>query len=187
MRRRDFLIGAAGVCGTVGCGSVLHPERCGQPHSRDIDWSIVALDGLGLLLFFVPGVVAFVVDFATGAIYLPADCCHGPHFPSHTPGYPPPPDFQPAYDVLPAPSPNPQASLRYDLKRLVVPREELTPQRIEQVVASHTGSPISLCREENRVSTLPKLGAYLHQCRRHQQDRRFGFGIKSFLERWQRA
>jgi hypothetical protein len=29
------------------------------------------LDGIGLLVFLVPGVIAFAVDFATGAIYLP--------------------------------------------------------------------------------------------------------------------
>lgn len=33
--------------------------------------SVILLDGLGLLVFFLPGVVAFAVDFATGAIYLP--------------------------------------------------------------------------------------------------------------------
>lgn len=57
--------------GASGCGTMLHSERRGQPHSDDIDWRIVALDGLCLLLFFVPGVVAFAVDFYTGAIYLP--------------------------------------------------------------------------------------------------------------------
>ena len=174
MRRREFLIGAAGVCGTVGCGSILHPERCGQPHSRDLDWKIVALDGLGLLLFFVPGVVAFVVDFWTGAIYLPpAPCPSGPYFPPQMPVYPPPP--------------GPHASMDYELKRIDMPRDELSKQRIEQVVANHTGCPISLCDEKNRVSPLPKLSDYLQQCRQHQQNRRFGFGIKAFLERWQRA
>jgi hypothetical protein len=34
---------------------------------------MVALDGVGLLFFFVPGIIAFAVDFMTGAIYLPAD------------------------------------------------------------------------------------------------------------------
>ena len=29
------------------------------------------LDGIGLLLFIIPGVIAFAVDFSTGAIYLP--------------------------------------------------------------------------------------------------------------------
>jgi len=32
---------------------------------------VVALDAIGLLFFFVPGVIAFAVDFVTGAIYLP--------------------------------------------------------------------------------------------------------------------
>src|SRR5687767_12449428 len=95
---------------TAGCGTILHTERCGQPHSRDLDWTIVALDGLGLLLFFVPGVVAFVVDFCTGAIYLPLEPCQQMPYPPAQPyGYPPPPDAsQPYYPVLPAP---PQASL----------------------------------------------------------------------------
>ncbi len=54
----------------VGCGTYLHPERKGQSGGR-LDPAIVAFDGLGLLLFIIPGVIAFVVDFSTGAIYLP--------------------------------------------------------------------------------------------------------------------
>lgn len=53
-----------------GCGTVLHPERRGQP-AGDLDWKIVALDAVGLLLFFIPGVIAFAVDFNNGTIYLP--------------------------------------------------------------------------------------------------------------------
>ena len=49
----------------------MHPERRGQPHSNQIDWRVAALGGFGLILFFVPGIVAFAVDFYTGAIYLP--------------------------------------------------------------------------------------------------------------------
>lgn len=56
---------------TTGCGTILHPERKGQPAGR-IDWTIAALDGLGLLMFFVPGVIAFAVDFNNGTIYLPS-------------------------------------------------------------------------------------------------------------------
>jgi hypothetical protein len=32
---------------------------------------VAILDGLGLLLFIVPGVIAFAVDFSNGTIYLP--------------------------------------------------------------------------------------------------------------------
>lgn len=56
---------------TSSCGAIIHPERVGQPRTGRLDTSIVLLDGLGLLFFFVPGVIAFVVDFGTGAIYLP--------------------------------------------------------------------------------------------------------------------
>ena len=54
----------------------MYPERRGQPAGR-LDWAVVLADGLGLLLFFVPGVIAFAVDFATGAIYLPPEESYG--------------------------------------------------------------------------------------------------------------
>lgn len=53
-----------------GCGTLIYPERDGQARG-ELDASIVLLNGLGTLLFFVPGVIAFAVDFSTGAIYLP--------------------------------------------------------------------------------------------------------------------
>lgn len=55
----------------LGCGTILYPERRNQPAGR-LNTDVVLLDGVGLLFFLVPGVIAFAVDFATGAIYLPA-------------------------------------------------------------------------------------------------------------------
>ena len=60
----------------VGCGTILYPERRGQQtptlnRLERIDLLVVVLDGILLFAFFVPGVVAFGVDFSTGAIYLP--------------------------------------------------------------------------------------------------------------------
>jgi hypothetical protein len=149
--------------------------------------------------------VAFVVDFYTGAIYLPAEhaCPPGPH-PAPLPGYPPPgypaPEYtlppdasQPSYPLLlPAPpqaayeSPQPwEAGCRPQLARVVVPREELTPARIEQVVSRHTGRPIVLAGSQTRLSPLPALDQYPEQCRRHRSDGHFGFGIQKLLQRWQ--
>lgn len=54
----------------AGCGTLIYPERRGQQHGR-IDPAIAILDGIGLLLFVIPGLVAFAIDFSTGAIYLP--------------------------------------------------------------------------------------------------------------------
>lgn len=53
-----------------GCGTILHPERKGQISGR-IDPGVAVLNGIGLLFFFVPGVIAFAVDFSNGTIYLP--------------------------------------------------------------------------------------------------------------------
>src|SRR3954451_14580763 len=75
LSRRDFFrIGAASSLSlAAGCGMILHPERRNQPPGGKMDWSIFALDAVGLLLFFFPGVIAFAVDFSTGAIYLPPE------------------------------------------------------------------------------------------------------------------
>lgn len=58
------------VTQVTACGTLLYPERRGQTNGQ-IDVGVAALDAIGLLFFFVPGVVAFGVDFITGAIYLP--------------------------------------------------------------------------------------------------------------------
>ena len=55
----------------AGCGTIIYPERRGQAGGR-IDAGVAILDGVGLLIFLIPGIIAFGVDFATGAIYLPA-------------------------------------------------------------------------------------------------------------------
>lgn len=54
----------------TACGTLLYPERRGQTNGQ-IDVGVVGLNTIGLLFFLVPGVVAFGVDFVTGAIYLP--------------------------------------------------------------------------------------------------------------------
>jgi hypothetical protein len=59
------------VFNLVSCGTILHPERRNQPASGNIDAGIAVLDGIGLLFFIVPGVIAFAVDFSNNTIYLP--------------------------------------------------------------------------------------------------------------------
>lgn len=54
----------------TSCGTILYPERRDQKHGN-IDPGVVVLDAVGLLFFLIPGVIAFAVDFTTGAIYLP--------------------------------------------------------------------------------------------------------------------
>ncbi|MFF7706178.1 polyribonucleotide nucleotidyltransferase [Pseudomonas sp. NPDC007930] len=54
----------------VGCGTLFWPDRRGQIEGQ-IDPVIAVLDAVGLLFYVIPGVIAFGVDIATGAIYLP--------------------------------------------------------------------------------------------------------------------
>jgi hypothetical protein len=56
----------------TSCGTLLYPERRGQCCGR-IDPGVAVMDGVGLIFFLIPGVIAFAVDFGTGAIYLPDD------------------------------------------------------------------------------------------------------------------
>lgn len=54
----------------VGCGTLMYPERRGQRGGR-IDAGVAILDGIGLLFFIIPGLIAYAIDFSTGTIYLP--------------------------------------------------------------------------------------------------------------------
>ena len=52
------------------CGTVFYPERRGQI-GGEIDPGVAILNGIGLLFYVIPGLIAFAVDFTTGAIYFP--------------------------------------------------------------------------------------------------------------------
>lgn len=125
--RRTFLrcllpVASAGLLlpPLAGCGSIMFPERIGQPRIGPLDWKVVALDGLGLLLFFVPGVIAFAVDFYNGTIFLPSyafvppNTEFGPTPPIEERQLPPPPQENylpppPGAAAWPSPAPSPEA------------------------------------------------------------------------------
>ena len=52
------------------CGTLFYPDRRGQIEGK-LDPAIVAANAVGLLFYIIPGLIAFGIDFATGAIYLP--------------------------------------------------------------------------------------------------------------------
>lgn len=56
---------------TSGCGTLMFSERQDEPHSEKLDPNILILDGIGLIFYIIPGLVAYGIDFYTGAIYLP--------------------------------------------------------------------------------------------------------------------
>jgi hypothetical protein len=107
-------IGVGLVLQMTSCGTIIYPERRGQPPGR-LDPSIVILDAAGLLLFFIPGIIAFAVDFADGTIYLPPDRSA---------------NFKP-------PSSD-------SLQVVHTGSRDLTPQQIEQVVQERTGQAVRL-------------------------------------------
>jgi len=94
-----------------------------------VDWSIFALDGVGLILFFIPGVIAFAVDYSTGAIYLPPN----------------------QYGNAGGPAKNPS------LVAVNVPKKELTQRRLEQVASQHAGRDVRLIAGEYDTAPLTKL------------------------------
>ncbi|MEO8497199.1 MAG: hypothetical protein ABI614_19170 [Planctomycetota bacterium] len=120
---------------TVGCGTLLYPARKGQPAGR-LDWGVVALDAVGLLFFFVPGVIAFAVDFNNGTIYLPPERTWGPQ--------------QASTDLT---EKNPLTSI-------ATSPQQLTPQVIEQVLARHTGRDIRLVPGTYRTKILDRLDQF---------------------------
>ncbi|WP_375740242.1 polyribonucleotide nucleotidyltransferase [Pseudomonas boanensis] len=65
------LVATALLTQLTACGTIFFPDRRGQIEGK-IDPVVAALDAIGILFFVIPGLIAFAVDFATGAIYLPA-------------------------------------------------------------------------------------------------------------------
>ncbi|MCL7929078.1 hypothetical protein [Halomonas llamarensis] len=59
------------VVALSGCGTLFYPERKGQM-SGNVDPVVAIANGVGLLFFIVPGVIAYAVDFSNGTIYLPS-------------------------------------------------------------------------------------------------------------------
>jgi hypothetical protein len=106
----------------VGCGTVIYPERRGQKAGR-IDVGIAVLDGLGLLLFLIPGVIAFAVDFSTGAIYLPS-----------------------------GKSGHAQNRADDDIVVIKVPPEELSLAKLDEVLLAYTGEQVNLQSDALQVS-----------------------------------
>lgn len=68
-----LFLGLTGFPLLSSCGTILYPDRAYQTKRGQLDPAIVILDGIGLFFFIIPGLVAFAVDFTTGAIYFPAD------------------------------------------------------------------------------------------------------------------
>ena len=66
----SILLSTTLVTQLAACGTVFYPARRGQI-SGEIDPGVAILNGIGLLFYVIPGLVAFAVDFATGAIYFP--------------------------------------------------------------------------------------------------------------------
>jgi hypothetical protein len=111
---------------TTSCGTIIYPERRGQGAGK-IDVGVAVLDGIGLLVFFIPGVVAFAVDFATGAIYMP------PSSSAHL-GIDP--------------------SNLHDSKIIMAEAETLTRFEIETVVQEEIRQDIDLAAPETRVARV---------------------------------
>ena len=112
------------VVSVISCGTIFYPERKGQKSGR-IDPTIAILDGIGLLFFLVPGVIAFAVDFSNGTIYLPEN--------------------ENRYSSL---------TDKSDLRGMVavtVGKENITLKRIEEIVALHCGQQVDLTTAEVTV------------------------------------
>ncbi len=115
-------------------GTLLYPERRGHYCGR-IDPGVAIMDGVGLIFFVVPGIIALAVDFGTGAIYLPDED-----------------------DDCEANSLNGPTDLS-NMVALQVDRAELTQSNIETLVKERTGKNIDLGSPAVVATRLDSQGA----------------------------
>jgi hypothetical protein len=138
-RSLSLCVALALVLQLAACGYFMYPERRGQTDGK-IDPSIAILDGLGLLLFIIPGVIAFAVDFSTGAIYLPGSA---------------------SLD-----GPDDQYS---DWAKLQIPEDKMTRDGVEDIIAQQTNIQDVLSQGNSSVFEVSSLDeaqmklAYLSQ------------------------
>jgi len=121
----------------ASCGTIMHPERKGQRDGR-LDIGVVILDGIGLLFFIIPGVIAYAVDFSNGTIYLPGT--------------------KTAKTGLD----------RHDLKIVKFDTKDYTPELLEHIIRKETGYDLSWEDKRLRVVKLTnedELAAYFAQAR----------------------
>ena len=133
-----FVIVIVLIIQVSACGYFMYPERRGQKPVGRIDPAIAVLDALGLLLFIIPGVIAFAVDITNGTLYFPG----GQHHSSVT-------------------------GESYRMTMIRVNPTELNEKMIQQIVEKQTGVSLrpdlrnaeiyALDRSENIEATLGKL------------------------------
>jgi len=63
-----LLLGLFALSSISSCATIFHPERQGN-HGGHLDVGMLVLDILWFFAGFIPGVIALLVDFSTGAIY----------------------------------------------------------------------------------------------------------------------
>jgi hypothetical protein len=111
---------------TTSCGTMIYPERRGQSAGK-IDVGVAVLNGIGLLVFLVPGVIGFAVDFTTGAIYLP-------------------PSSSAQLEINPL--------ILQDAKVIMAEAQTLTRCEIEKLVQEEIRQNIDLASPETRVARV---------------------------------
>jgi hypothetical protein len=125
------------VSGTEGAGT-----RKGQVHGP-LDWRVVALDAAGLLLFFIPGVIAFAVDFTNGTIYLPPE------------GYA---------------QQNAGAGER-EFVTVKLPEGPVTPSKLEAIVSEHAEREIQLTPGTYQTESLETIDDFWAATDRYREER----------------
>ncbi|MEM1070844.1 MAG: hypothetical protein AAGI63_18205 [Planctomycetota bacterium] len=183
LERRGFLIqmGSSLIVVSSGCGTVLHHERIGQPRSREIDWEVAALNGLGLALFFVPGVIAFAVDFYNGTIYLPEGAKYtasrrDPDAIASTSATKKAVDT--TRDLVVGAAEGSVATLR---QVFLGESEAQSRESIELALAQETDKDISLADDDIRISSLNGLDQFDDQYEKHRMDPEYGVSPTTFF------
>lgn len=154
MERRLFLKNALFMatvpvyCTGLGCGTIMYADRVGQPRSGPIDWKVAAMDGAGLIFFFVPGVIAFAVDYYNGTLFLPTST---------------------APEIITA-SIDQETSVTPQFHEVSMPKNAIYRRDIELAISQQQGHPVTIDDHAARIAPLTSLADFSREYKRFAEN-----------------
>ena len=144
---RTVLLGTVVTTTASGCGTLMYPERKHQKHSRKINWKVFTLDLVGVVLFLGLGIIAMMIDFSNGTMYLP--------------------NGHASLDTLPPGTKRVQLNPgEPEMYAVTLPKEQRTQENYEAIASTYFGQPVHLDSRQFQTRRLGRLRDFFPEAKK---------------------